>query len=118
MLIPYNQNLKEISKNLRKRLTEAEKHLWSRLKLKHLGCVFYRQKPIGNYIVDFYCNQAKLAVEIDGDYHLYQETAGNDKLRDEYMNSLGLTILRFSNKEVLENTDKVVKKIKEHLERA
>ena len=114
-ILPYNQNLKEISKDLRKRLTEAEKHLWERLKHKHLGYIFYRQKPIGDYIVDFYCNQAKLVVEVDGGYHLDNEAAGNDRARNEYMKNLGLTVLRFTNSEVLGNTEKVVEKIKEHL---
>jgi very-short-patch-repair endonuclease len=114
-ILPYNQNLKEISKGLRKRLTEAEKHLWDRLKHKHLGYVFYRQKPIGDYIVDFYCNQTKLVVEVDGGYHLDNEAAGNDRLRNEYMKNLGLTVLRFNNKEVLENTDKVMEEIRKHM---
>jgi very-short-patch-repair endonuclease len=117
-ILPYNQNLKEISKDLRKRLTEAEKHLWERLKNKHLGYIFYRQKPIGDYIVDFYCNQAKLVVEVDGGYHLANEAAGNDRVRNEYMKNLGLTVLRFNNKEVLENVDTVVTKIKEHLDKS
>ena len=117
-ILPYNQNLKEISKDLRKRLTEAERHLWERLKHKHLGYVFYRQKPLGDYIVDFYCNQAKLVIEVDGGYHLDKESADNDRVRNEYMKNLGLTVLRFTNTQVLENTDNVVAKIKEHLERS
>jgi very-short-patch-repair endonuclease len=96
-------------------LTEAEKHLWERLKHKHLGYIFYRQKPIEDFIVDFYCNQAKLVVEVDGGYHLDNEAAGNDRARNEYMKNLGLTVLRFTNSEVLGNTEKVVEKIKEHL---
>ena len=118
MIIPYNQNLKEISKGLRKNLTEAEKRLWERLKLKHLGYVFYRQKPIGDYIVDFYCNQAKLIVEVDGEYHLDNNTADSDRVRNEYMKNLGLTVLRFTNSEVLNNTNKVVEEISKQLDKS
>lgn len=110
-VIPYNKNLKELSKSLRNNLTEAERCLWQRLKLKHLGYVFYRQKPIGNYIVDFYCQKAKLVVEVDGGQHFTDETAGNDRIRDEYLQSLGLKVLRFSNSEVLKYTDRVAEKI-------
>jgi very-short-patch-repair endonuclease len=111
-IIPYNQNLKIISKNLRLKPTEAEKRLWERLKLKHLGYIFYRQKPIGDYIVDFYCNQAKLAIEVDGDYHLDNDVAGNDRVRNEFMKNLGLTVLRFPNHRVINDTDKVVAEIR------
>jgi very-short-patch-repair endonuclease len=111
MVIPYKKNLREISKNLRSQPTEAERCLWRRLKLKHIGYVFHRQKPIGDYIVDFYCSKAKLVIEVDGDYHFNAEITGNDKVRDEIMRNLGLTVLRFSNSEVLNNTDKVVETI-------
>jgi very-short-patch-repair endonuclease len=117
MVIPYNRNLKEISKSLRSKQTEAERCLWKRLKLKHLGYVFYRQKPLGDYIVDFYCPKAKLVVELDGGQHFSTETAINDRVRDEQMLGLGLNVLRFSNSEVLKNTDKVVVKIREQLEK-
>jgi very-short-patch-repair endonuclease len=111
MVIPYNSNLKEISKNLRSKPTEAERHLWKRLKLKHLGYVFHRQKPIGDYIVDFYCPKARLAIEVDGGYHSTADTVGNDKVRDEIMRNLGITVLRFYNSEVLNDADEVVKRI-------
>ncbi len=115
MVIPYNKNCKELSRNLRKSATEAERCLWKRLRLKHLGFVFHRQKPIGDYIADFYCSKAKLVVEIDGGYHLSNETAADDIVRDEIMHNLDLTVLRFSNSEVLNNTDKVVETIKKIL---
>jgi very-short-patch-repair endonuclease len=111
MVIPYNKNLKELAKNLRVKLTEAERCLWERLRLKHLGYIFYRQKPIGDYIVDFYCPKARIVVEVDGGQHFTEETIKNDRLRDEYMRSLGLTVLRFSNSEVLKNTEAVAEAI-------
>ncbi len=106
-MIPYNNNLKELAKRLRNNQTEAEKVLWKRLQLKHLGLTFYRQKPIGDYIVDFYCPKAYLVVEVDGGKHFTLEMASNDSLRSEHLNSLGLKILRFSNSEVITNTDRV-----------
>ena len=114
-MIPYNKNLKELSKNLRDNLTEAERCLWTRIRLKHLGYMFYRQKPIGEYIVDFYCPKARLVVEVDGGQHFTEDEASNDRVRDEYMRSLGLMVLRFSNSEVLKNADSVAVTIYELL---
>jgi very-short-patch-repair endonuclease len=111
MVIPYNKNLKELAKSLRNNLTEAEQRLWTRLRLKHLGYVFYRQKPIGDYIVDFYCPKARLVVEVDGGRHFTEDIVNNDRVRDEYMRSLGLSVLRFSSSDVLKNTDSVAEAI-------
>ena len=110
-MIPYNKSLKELSKGLRGNPTEAEQCLWARLRLKHLGYMFCRQKPIGDYIVDFYCHKARLVVEVDGGQHFTGDTTSNDRVRDEYMRSLGLTVLRFSNSDVLNNTDSVTETI-------
>jgi very-short-patch-repair endonuclease len=113
--VPYNPNLKRASQLLRTGMTEAEKHLWQRLKLKHLGCMFYRQKPIGDYIVDFYCPKARLVIEVDGDYHKEPETQSSDGLRENVMRQLGIKTLRFKNVDVLSDTESVVEKIKESL---
>jgi very-short-patch-repair endonuclease len=107
-VIPYNKKLNEPARFLRGNLTDAELCLWDRLKLKHLGYAFNRQKPVGDYIADFYCRKAQLIIEVDGGRHFSKDTVDNDKVRDEYMRSLGLTVLRFSNSEVLKNTDRVV----------
>jgi very-short-patch-repair endonuclease len=115
MIIPYNKNLIESAKELRTHPTKAEKCLWQRLQLKHIGFKFYRQKPLGNYIVDFFCPKAHLVIEVDGGHHFTEVGKGSDKLRDEYMKSLGLTVLRFSNSYVINNTDKVVERIKKIL---
>jgi very-short-patch-repair endonuclease len=114
-VIPYNRNLVEAARNLRNHPTAAEKRLWQRIQLKHLGYKFYRQKPIGEYIVDFFCPKAKLVVEVDGAHHFTAVGKGNDKVRDEYINSFELMILRFSNSEVLASTDKVVERINQIL---
>ena len=110
-LIPYNRNSKKTSRNLRNNQTEAEKTLWERVRNNHIGYKFYRQKPVGDYIVDFYCPKAKLIIEVDGAQHFTPEGKANDKTRDEVMQGLGFTVLRFTNSEVLKKTDKVMKMI-------
>jgi very-short-patch-repair endonuclease len=117
-MLPYNANLKQPARELRENMTDAERCLWARLRLKHLGYMFCRQKPIGDYIVDFYCHKARLVVEVDGEQHFTEDTAYNDRIRDEYMRSLGLTVLRFSNSEVLKNTDGVTEAIYELLDKS
>ena len=101
-MLGYNQNLKKFSRDLRSNLTDSEKKLWSRIRRKKVcGVQFYRQKPIGNYIVDFYAPVAKLVIELDGSQHLDPEIVAADKLRDGYLKSQGLTVLRFTSREVL-----------------
>ncbi len=88
---PYHKNLKQVSRNLRNNMTEAEKLLWSRLRGKQLlGLQFYRQKPILNYIVDFYCPSANLVIECDGSQHFTEENLEADRIRDEALAHLGL----------------------------
>ena len=97
-------------------MTDAEKHLWSKIKMKQFkGLWFYRQKPIGVYIADFYCSKAKLVIEVDGGQHFMNEGIEYDKARDEYMASIGLKVLRFTNTEVLNNIDGVVGIIEQNL---
>jgi len=93
-------------------MTDVERYLWSKLRYKQVsGCWFYRQKPIGDYIVDFYCPRAKLVVEVDGGQHFTDDGHKHDGIRDDYLNSLGLKVLRFSNYEVLSNIEGVVERI-------
>jgi very-short-patch-repair endonuclease len=75
------------------------------------GYQFYRQKNIGNYIVDFYCSAAKLVIEVDGGQHYSESGIIRDKQRDDYLSSLGLQILRFSDREVFKNIEGIVEKI-------
>jgi very-short-patch-repair endonuclease len=97
-------------------MTEAESFLWQRIKSKQLkGRQFYRQKNIGNYIVDFYCPSAKVIVELDGGQHYTQEGISRDQVRDKYLESLGFTILRFSDREVFKNIEGVLERIFEQL---
>jgi len=92
-------------------MTVAERNLWASLRMGQLGKTFYRQKPIGDYIVDFYCPKAKLVIEVDGSWHFSGERAEYDMIRDEFLNTLGLRVLRFTNDDVLRHIDKVVKTI-------
>ncbi len=111
-MLPYNRNLKQYSRQLRENMTDAERRLWVKIRMKQLkGYQFYRQKPVGDYIVDFFCPRAKLVIEIDGSQHFSDETSQYDRVRDEYMSSLGLRVLRFTNTEVLGNIEGVVESI-------
>jgi len=116
-MLPYNKNLKQHARQLRNNMTDAERCLWAKIRMKQLnGYQFYRQKPIGDYIVDFFCPRAKLVIEVDGSYHLVGEKIEYDRIRDDYMSSLALRVLRFTNSEVLTNIEGVVEKIRESLE--
>jgi len=93
-------------------MTDSEQELWSKLRLKQVvGVQFYRQKPIGDYILDFYAPKARLVVEVDGSQHLTPSQVQRDAQRDAYLAVLGLRVLRFSNSQVLKELDAVVKVI-------
>ncbi len=100
-IIPYNPKLKKLAWSLRKNLTLSEVLLWNKLKnYQMLGYDFDRQKPIDNYIVDFYCKDLKLVIEIDGITHSWEEVAVNDEIRQIKLESLGTTFLRFQDIDV------------------
>ena len=95
----------------------AEIALWAKLRKKQLhGLPFYRQKPLGNFIVDVYCPAARLVIEIDGGQHYTEQGQAQDSRRDAYLNDMGLSVLRFSNLDVLGNIDGVIAEIVRHLE--
>ena len=96
MSLPYEHHLIERARKLRKEMTRQEKHLWYDF-LKDYPLRFQRQKAIGNYIVDFYCHSAKLVIELDGSQHFDEETLRYDKRRTDFLNELGLTVLRIAN---------------------
>ncbi len=115
-MLSYNKGLKPFSQQLRKNMTDAEQQLWSRIRGKQLkGLQFYRQKPIGNYIVDFYCPKAKLVVELDGGQHYTEEGKARDQTRDEFLAGKGLQVLRFSDRDVLTQIDSVLERIWSYL---
>ncbi|MFA7316401.1 MAG: DUF559 domain-containing protein [Sulfuricella sp.] len=105
--LPYNKNLTALARENRKNPTPAETRMWQQvLRMRQLAQhKFLRQKPIGNFIVDFYCVELRLAIEIDG--HDHAEKAGGDLERTRFLNGLGLTVIRYGNGEVMGNIDGV-----------
>lgn len=100
------------ARNLRQNMTVAEKKLWVYLKNKNfLGFKFRRQHPIHIYIVDFYCHELKLIIEIDGEYHNTETQLQKDSERSDILEFQGLNIIRFSNSEIHNSIDNVLKKI-------
>lgn len=115
MKVTYNPYLKEKARELRNNSTLGEILLWKKLKGKQCyGFDFHRQKPISNYIVDFYCHKLKLIIEIDGYSHNFKFE--EDKKRDFDLNELGFTVLRFSEGEVRNNLDLVLNSISKFIE--
>jgi len=105
-----NSKLTKNAQYLRKHMTKQEGKLWVFF-LKDLPVNINRQKVIGNYIIDFYCAEKKTAIEIDGTQHFLTEGKEKDKIRDNYLNSLGIKVLRYSNYDINENFESVTKDI-------
>lgn len=115
---PYKPTLKPFARNLRSNLTDAEQRLWSKLRRKQiLGVQFYRQKPLANYIVDFYCAAANLVIELDGSQHFEPDHQASDAKRDRKLESLGLRVLRFDNRQVMQELDAVMRVVFEAVEK-
>lgn len=109
-IIPYSPKLKSLARALRNNMTLSEVLLWNELKNKRMcGYDFDRQRPISDYIVDFYCKDLMLAIEIDGDSHdhKYEE----DRHRQTKLESLGVTILRFEDMDVKKDLENILKEI-------
>ncbi|MCE7063457.1 endonuclease domain-containing protein [Dyadobacter sp. CY343] len=98
---------------LRNSETRAEKLLWERLSNKQLGVKFRRQHPFHLYIVDFYCHEAKLVIEVDGSIHLLDENVEYDRLRSELINDFDVQVIRFSNEDIYFRIDEVISTIQE-----
>jgi very-short-patch-repair endonuclease len=108
--------LNQHAKRLRKDSTDAERLLWRNVRASRLeGHKFRRQQPIGPYIVDFVCFEAKLVVELDGGQHAQAEAA--DRTRDTWLRAQGFGVLRFWNNDVMQNLDGVLAQIMENLTR-
>ena len=106
----YNKKLVTNAQELRKNMTAEERHLWYDF-LKRLPVPVKRQKNIGNYILDFYIPSAKLAIEIDGRQHKLAENREDDRIRDEFLNSLGITVVRYTNDDIRNRFQAVAKDI-------
>jgi very-short-patch-repair endonuclease len=108
-IIPYDHHLKEFARKLRNNSTFGEILLWQKLKRQQMrGLDFDRQRPIDRYIVDFYCKDLKLAIEIDGSSHDGDEARQRDAVRQERLESLGVRFLRFADGDVRQNMGMVL----------
>lgn len=114
MKLIYNHNLKKYSKVLRKESTLSEVLLWKEIKGKKLGYQFLRQRPIGDYIVDFYCSKLNLAIEIDGVSH--DTKINEDEVRDDILKKTGINTVRFRDIDIKTNLESVIRKIVECIE--
>ena len=116
---PYRQDLKKLARLLRQQMTDAELKLWSRIRRKQIfGVQFYRQKPLLDFIVDFYAPSVDLVIEVDGGQHLEPEQQRRDSLRDERLEKIGIRVLRFDNTQVLQELDAVVERIYDIVEQS
>ena len=109
----YDDSIKEKARLLRNNPTPAEKLFWNTLRRMafYKPLTFNRQKPIGPYIVDFYCYQVQLVIEIDGHSHGETKTKVNDQKRTEFLEGKGLIVLRFANAEVESNIEGVMARL-------
>ncbi|MBR6196594.1 MAG: endonuclease domain-containing protein [Bacteroidaceae bacterium] len=103
--------LKDFARENRKNMTEAESVLWNSLRNKNLGVKFLRQHIIGDYIVDFVCQETGLIIEVDGGYHSEPCQKEDDDTRTRYLESKGFKVIRFTNEEILFNIESVINKV-------
>ncbi|MBT3301226.1 MAG: DUF559 domain-containing protein [Bacteroidetes bacterium] len=116
-IIPYNPRLKQLARNLRNNSTQSEIRLWGYLKGKQImGYDFHRQKPIDNYILDFFCNELMLGIELDGYSHHFEEVLVKDERKEKRMNELGIKVIRFEDEEVMRDIDNVIRSIEGYIE--
>ena len=113
MFLYNDPKFKSRRKELRHKETKEEKLLWEKLRRKSVGYKFSRQYSVGPYILDFYCPQARLAIELDGAQHL--ENKEYDRERDGYLSGNDIEVLRFWNREINVNINEVLEKIKKVL---
>jgi very-short-patch-repair endonuclease len=115
---PYSSHLKPLARKLRNDSTLGEVLLWRELSNKQMyGFDFHRQKPLLNYIVDFYCYELDLVIEVDGIYHFSEQKSLSDDTRDSALKECGLTILRFTEQEVRKDMTNVLRAIEAYVAR-
>ena len=103
----------QYARDMRKNASEAEILLWDKLRNRKLsGLKFRRQQHLEGYILDFYCHEVRLGIEVDGKYHEEKEQKEFDEQRTQYLNEFGIEVIRFTNEEVLNNIDNVLVNIK------
>jgi len=114
----YNPKLKEKARRLRKESTKAEIRLWKHLKGgQMMGYDFHRQKPAGNYILDFFCNRLALAIEVDGYTHRLPDVVKKDTVKEEHLRRMGISVLRFKDEEVMNHIVAVMERIELYAEK-
>ena len=111
-IIPYNPNLKILARKLRNQSTLSEVLFWKQIKSKSFGYEFHRQVPIDEYIVDFYCHEILLAIEIDGNSHEGEYAIMKDEERQQKLESLGIRFIRINDIDVKKNLEGVMWQIK------
>ncbi len=115
-IIPYNPKLKILARQLRNDSTKSEIILWKHLKGKQMkGYDFHRQKPIDNYIVDFFCYELMLAIELDGYSHILEEVIEKDEMKEKSLNKFGINVLRFQDEEVFHDIENVIREIEGYI---
>ncbi len=114
---PYRKSNVKLASELRQNMTKYERLLWYRY-LRTAPLRFQRQKPIGRYIVDFYCAKAKLVIELDGSGHFEEKQEAYDKQRTAYLERMGLTELRYTNLQISREFRNVCEDIYKHIEYA
>jgi len=108
MNIHYSPHLKDYSRKLRSKMTDAELKFWDIIRKKQIKNIqFYRQRPIGSYIVDFVSLSHKIVIEIDGGQHFEEKNKLKDQQRDTFLNKLGFTVIRYNDHEVLTNIEAI-----------
>lgn len=115
-IIPYNPKLKTLARQLRNASTKSEIRLWQYLKGKQMmGYDFHRQKPLLEYIADFYCYELELVIELDGYTHQFEEVVEKDVIKEKAFQEIGLTVLRFVDVEVLQDINNVLRTIENYI---
>ena len=116
MKIYYNPKLKELARQHRNNSTKSEIKMWKYLKGKQMyGYDFHRQKPIDEYIVDFFCNKLRLVIECDGYSHEIVEVWEKDQVKTKRLNTLGISVLRFSDNQIWNDIDNVIRAIEDYI---
>jgi very-short-patch-repair endonuclease len=115
-IIPYNPWLKQLARNLRNDSTKSEVKLWLELRTKKMmGYDFHRQKPLDNFIADFFCHELMLVIELDGYSHTFEEVIKKDEIKTKKLEERGLTVLRFPDSDIFNDINNVLRVITNYI---